>query len=422
MRYKICLHALSVKNKGQLQELVKKSWPLSAEKAKQKEKYCDEDFVKYKRVKFEQSGNKMLRIVCISGVMVVRDRMQPVNDIIIEFERQAADTVRRILKKLLASKVKFVLEEPDLRLRMLQRRGDFRVWDAELYDAEDATTVLRAHLPIQVYEISKLWGSFSSNPGDKTAVRQLRVRLRRLRSALVLFKPLLPVAQAELWKQTFKSWTDVLGDAREYDVALMTCAKIRNSRKDNKVMELEKALLECRKSASKKATGFGNLNNITGHLAGFLLSLYNTQSDARYSEMKIRFFLRQRLSEWSDRLQSFEINDAVMEDMEALHRIRIKIKRFRYALLTAAEISYTGRLMRSLKLMQDTLGLLHDNYVNDQLIAGIMRQHEDNSELRYEGAMFCGWDSARRENILSRLPEMWEDFCGCLQEWQEEYL
>ncbi len=66
--------------------------------------------------------------------------------------------------------------------------------------------------------------------------------------------------------------------------------------------------------------------------------------------------------------------------------------------------------------------MLHDNYVNDCLIGQIVAGHSDNAELRYESAMFCGWDSARSEAALTNLPELWESFCSCLQQWQEEYL
>lgn len=423
MKHKICLHAVNVKNKNQLPELIKKIWPAAVEQSKVKEKYfADEDFIKYRRIKFTTNAKKGFKLLCINGLMVVHDRMYPLNEIILEFNERDTEYALRLLKKLLGGKLRFVLDEPDPKMRIQQRQGSFKLWHLPDYDEEDLNTVRIAHLPVQIYEISKQWGMFLEKPGDKVLVRQLRVRLRRLRSAVTLFKPLFLPQQVEQWKQLLKMWADALGDAREYDVALLTCMKIKNSQKQEKISELEKVLLECRSQASARALQVKNINEVTYILASMLLFLYKTRINEEYSQLRVKSFLRRRLYEWCSRLQSLTIDEHILDDMEQLHRIRIKVKRLRYALQAAPEISINSGLLRSLKNMQDTLGFLHDNYVNDKLLADILQQHENNAGLRYETAMFCGWDSARRELILENLPQMWQDFCDILQEWQEEHL
>lgn len=423
MKYKICLHAVNVKNKNQLAELIKKIWPSAAEQSKVKEKYfADEDFIKYRRIKFTTNAKKNFKIVCINGLMVVNDRMYPLNEIVLEFSPCDTDYALRLVKKILGSKLKFVLDEPDPQIRIRQKQGSFKLWHLPGYDENDLNTVRIVHLPLQIYEISKQWGMFLEKPEEKLLVRQLRVRLRRLRSAITLFKPLFLPQQAEQWKQLLKTWADALGDAREYDVALMTCTKIKNSQKQEKITELEKVLLECRNLASVKARQVKSINEVTYLLAGILLFLYNTRINEEYSQMRIKSFLRSRLSEWCSRLQSVSIDERILEDMEYLHKIRIKVKRLRYALQAAAEINVSSGLLRSLKNMQDTLGFLHDNYTNEKMLADILHQHENNAGLRYAAAMFCGWDSARRELILENLPQKWQEFCDVLQQWQEEHL
>lgn len=422
MKYKLCLHGLNVKNKGQLLESVKKALPLTAGKTKIKEKYLpDNDFIKYKSMKFRYLDSKEVKVTCLFGVMIIRDRLWQLNDVLIEYDEDKKLLADKIIKKILGGKIKFVIEEPDLLLRAKNLRGEFKLSSQPLYDADDISTVLKVHLPWQLYDVSRLWGNLLLQPEDKALVRQLRVKLRRLRSSLVLFKPLLGDAKAEELKVLFKSWTDILGNAREFDVALMTCQKIRRSQNMEQPMGLEDILLEYRRKVSKKVLNIRNINNVTGIIAQIILDLYAAPVQQDYADMRPKAFIRQRLSDWIDRLLAMPI-DYSGENMEELHRVRIKVKRFRYALQAVTEITVTPQLLRSLKHLQDMLGLLHDNYINDKMIAEIMKKSGSNAALRCEGAMFCGWDSARREAVLAELPEVWEKFSCCVQQWQEEYL
>ena len=111
-----------------------------------------------------------------------------------------------------------------------------------------------------------------------------------------------------------------------------------------------------------------------------------------------------------------------MHNMEQMHRIRIKLKRFRYALQSIPEVSAEPKLLRSLKYLQDMLGLLHDNYINNKLIEAIVAKHPKIKELRYESAMFTGWEQAKADAALEILPQQWESFVGLLEAWKEKNL
>ena len=86
-----------------------------------------------------------------------------------------------------------------------------------------------------------------------------------------------------------------------------------------------------------------------------------------------------------------------MRDMEQLHKLRIKLKRFRYALQSVPEMAASPQLLRSLKYLQDMLGLLHDDYVNEQYLAQLVAAHDELPELRYEVAMLRGWERAKAD-------------------------
>lgn len=404
-----------------MQEAVKKALPLVQEKVRIKEKYLsDNGFLKYKSIRFRYLDDRDIRIFCLCGVMIVRDRLWQLNEVIIEYGREKRMLAEKLVKKLLGGKICFIVEEPELLLRAKNLQGEFKLSDEPLYDADDIATVLRVHLPWQLQDISSLWGSLLQQPQDKTIVRQLRVKLRRLRSSLVLFKPLLPQDKADSLKQLFKGWADLLGDAREFDVAIMTCRRIRRSRTEEEPMLLEDILLRRRDSVSDRVRTFP-VNEITAVIARTVIYLQHLEPADECCGMRLKPFVRQRLGRWIDRLLAMPVDYSGV-DMPQLHRIRIKAKRLRYALQAVPEITVTPQLLRSLKSLQDVLGLLHDNYVNDRLINEIMEQNGANASLRYEAAMFCGWDSARRAAALAGLPDLWDRFGCCLRQWQEEYL
>lgn len=427
MKQKICLHGLGLKNKGQLLTLVQKLLPPSTSKNKIKEKYlASGDLLKYKQVKFVPVNDVGYKVTCISGVMVICDSLQPLNEVIIQYDTKAVNEVRKLLQKLLSCKTKFVLEEPDLILRAKQLRGRTSMEDMALYDEDNVATALYCHLPWHIYGASKAWGDLLTCTNERNLVRQLRVKLRRLRSSLTFFKELMPMTAFEQYKMLVKRWANLLGDTREYDVALLTCMKIRHAQRNeevvDKVSRLEEILQEYRAKAFKKMLNASKLNDITLQLSEMLLALQTLNLPEDFQETRLKSFIRLRLGTWCDKLIVLDEKYPEFSDMEQLHKIRIKVKRFRYALQGVPEIYFTTSLLRSLKSLQDMLGFLHDDYINDMLVGEILKQYPDDAALQYEGAMFCGWERAKAEAALASLPELWDNFTAQLGEWQEEHL
>ena len=427
MKHKICLHGLCLKNKGQLLTMVQKLLPPSTVKNKIKEKFLsDDNLLKYKRTKFVPVNPVGYKVTCITGVMVINDNLQPLNEVIIQYESEAVEEVRKFLQRLFAGKIKFVLEEADLLLRAKQLRGRSSIQDMEFYDEDEVTTALYCHLPWHIYASSKAWGELLTCTNERNLVRQLRVKLRRLRSCLTFFKELLPATAFEQYKMLVKRWTNVLGDAREYDVALLTCMKIRNAQKSEvageEISRLEEVLQEYRAKASTKILSSNKLNAVTLHLVEMLLVMQNTALPKEFADMRLKTFIRLRLGLWCGKLMTLQEKYPEFSDMEQLHKLRLKVKRFRYGVQGVPEIYLPNSLLRSLKTLQDMLGLLHDDYINDMLIGEIMQQYHDDAVLQYEGALFCGWERAKAEALLASLPGLWDNFTAQLSEWQKEHL
>ena len=403
MKQKLCLHGLEVKHQAQLLNLVKRLLPGATVKYKTKEKYFkDNDMYKCRVARFSQAAVPYLRVQCAWGVLLVCDKLLPVADITLEFDARVPEAVaeaERLVQRFLSSRLKFVLEEPSLSLRIDQLRGCFDQKELSAYDEEEAQSLLYCHLPWQVYYVNKLWSEILTKGAERPLMRQLRVKLRRLRSLLTFCKPLLPEQEATEWQRVLKERTNLLGDVRECDVLLMTCAKLRDAQGEQAAEQLTAILQKRRVSAANKALKGQKLNKQT-----------------------LEKFLQQRFGSWYNKIIALPEKYPDLHDMEQMHRIRIKLKRFRYALQSIPEVGAEPKLLRSLKYMQDMLGLLHDNYINNKLIEALVAKYPKISELRYESAMFTGWEQAKADAALEILPQQWETFEELLHDWKAKRL
>lgn len=426
MKHKLCLHGLEVKNQAQLLNLAKRLLPGSTVKVKIKEKYFnDNDMYKYRLTRFTPENIDGVRLYCAWGTLLVSDKLLAIADIIIEFEYRNAETAEAVdglLQKLLASKTKFVLEEPDFSQRLDQLRGCFDQKQLADYNADSAMSLLYCHLPWQVYYVSKLWQEVLSRGPERSLLRQLRVKLRRLRSLLTLCKPLLPEQEAVHWQGVLKASTNRLGDVREYDVALQICSRMQRSREQAEAAlpQLTALLTQLRSTAAAKALRGLRLNRLTLELARLLLWLYSVPAPER--ELTLAEFLSRRFGNWYDKLMELPEKYPDLHNMEQLHRIRIKLKRFRYALQSVPELAPEARLLRILKYLQDMLGLLHDDYINTMMVEELVAAHPKIKDLRYEAALFSGWEQAKADAALEALPQQWEAFSSQLTEWKNKNL
>lgn len=411
---------MDVKHQAQLLGLVKKALPAHTVKHKVKEKYfSDNDMYKYRLARFTPKADNGVRVCCAWGVLLVSDKPVAAADIIIEFDRrrpEAAAEAERLLAKILGGKLQFVVEEPDFSQRLDQLRGCFALDKQDDYDTDNAASALVCHLPWQVYGVSKLWAQVLASGGERPLWRQLRVKLRRLRSSLTFFKPLLPPEAAQKWQQLLKERAARLSAVREYDVLLLACSRLGLNQEQEAAPQLTACLRNLRQAELDKALDGVRLNELTLELARFLLWLHTAPAEEGQA---LEIFLRRRFAVWVDKLLRLPEKYPDLRDMEQLHCIRIKLKRFRYALQTVPELAASTRLLRNIKYLQDTLGFLHDAYVDSARLDALAAAHPD---LRCEAALLRGWERGKADAALERLPRQWEEFTELLRDWAKENL
>lgn len=191
-------------------------------------------------------------------------------------------------------------------------------------------------------------------------LHQLRVGLRRLRSALALFKGLDPAADDETLADLSAALFRSLGAARDGDV----------QRDGPWSAELAVALRarwpEAEPVLASSAPAESPTLLVRGRSGQMLLLTLMSRIDglaaAAEGSAKLRPVLRRRLQRWSEVLRADAKRFAALDEPER-HRLRKRIKRLRYGLEFSAGLFEHGELKRwsrGLAAAQQALGELND--------------------------------------------------------------
>lgn len=429
MKRRVCLHGINVKQKAQLWQLVHAALPHSSVTYAIEENYLDDnDVYKVEQACFTCRKLNNFVVHCAWGHLIISDSIQQVADITVTFEaddKQSVKFTQTVIKHFLLSELDFILEEPDYELRIAQLKGCYCLEKQDAYNSDFSRAALYCHLPWQIYGINKLWSEVLLQGAERPLLRQLRVKLRRFRSLFALLRPLLPREKSLQWQQVFKYRTNLLSAAREYDVLLMSCAKLAAKQVPESLVpllpELTGLLIQLREKAAAKAVAGLSLNLLTLELAQFLLWIYSKPLSFK-KNMKLLAFFKKRFNSWNNKLLNLHFIYEDMHDMDQMHKVRIKIKCFRYALQSVPEINTPPYLLRRLKYLQDTLGCLHDNYINQLRLKNILRAHPEIPNLRSEVSLLSRWEQEKAAFALHSLPEQWQDFCKLAKAWQKSNL
>jgi triphosphatase len=196
------------------------------------------------------------------------------------------------------------------------------------------------------------------------ALHQARVALRRLRTGFSLFRPAIRQASLEPLRMELREFLSPFGEARNLDVFL-----------DNRGDEL--GWRDRRKLTSARADTYDQVIDALSaqRSRDMFLDLveWTASGDWRReaASAPIREFAGPRLDAvW----QKIRRNGARLSELEEhqLHRLRINVKKLRYAVDFLAPLYPRKRVRKfasSLEDMQDCLGLVHDDMVSRQIVA-----------------------------------------------------
>lgn len=189
------------------------------------------------------------------------------------------------------------------------------------------------------------------------ALHQARVAMRRLRSALSLFAPAAADQEFVRLREELRWFTGTLGDARNLDVLLQRFA-------DGELPGEDQAALSAARNAAYDAVvgamGSGRARILMLDLVGWV-ELGTWRNDAKAAAPILGFALDRLDRRWRTIKKAGPRLERL--DEEPRHRVRIEIKKLRYALEFLAGLFDPDRhkaFLRSMADVQEELGALND--------------------------------------------------------------
>ncbi len=246
--------------------------------------------------------------------------------------------------------------------------------------------------------------------GDPEGVHQARVGLRRLRSNLRSFAPLVDDAWCDGLRDEMRWLADALGSVRDLDVL-----------RDGLAAELEELPL-----ARDRAFGEELIGRLAGDRELALAALEEVMESQRYAALLARLvdaaadpLLTRESSRparklvprivakpWRRLVRAVEAAGTDPAPAE-LHAVRIRAKRARYAVEVAAPI--VGRpardLARGLKGLQELLGEHQDTVVAESWLRAAVESSTPGEAL--VAGQLIGLGRSRAEQLRSELPSTW---------------
>lgn len=238
---------------------------------------------------------------------------------------------------------------------------------------------------------------------DPEFIHQLRVALRRLRSLLSLFAPVLPAGFLAEWGRRLKENAERFTEVRDldvlHDVILAPVAAAAAETADyglDRLLELARTT-----NAGARATAHDGLAPTQGRLlidfTAALHSLTVPDDDAP----ELRRFAQSQLKRLHKKARK---HHAAAHDCAPahLHALRLAVKRLRYAVEFFAPLMRThsgARYLRGLSKAQSRLGFVHDVDVGRKRLASWATEDPERAAAV---AFVAGWHGHRQRRIARR--------------------
>ena len=265
---------------------------------------------------------------------------------------------------------------------------------------------------------------------DTEGVHQMRVALRRMRSALTIFKSILPVEDYEWLQSEAKSLIGDLGGVRDWDVFVDELLQpvIEARPEDANLIVLRDAVDQERRLAQERAR---SALRSPAYLR-FVLELGAWLESRGWRRAETQTSLDRRLVVLADEVLRKRHKQAVklgrnfdtLPD-EALHRLRISLKKLRYATEFFVSLYGKGRTetyLFALRQLQDDLGHLNDVAVAETRLRDVCGRHADSNAGALQAAFgtVIGWHSHTLAQVRPRIAKDWLEFTRTKTFWEQK--
>ncbi len=348
------------------------------------------------------------------------EQSEPVNELELELKMGAPSSLYGIALKLLKS------APLRLDLRSKSERGFHLIGKASEPVVAHAgkplvlTAEMTVETALQQVGLACLKDLLRAEPaalaGHSEGVHQMRVSMRRLRSMLSAVKGMIPEEERRRVLDDIKQLTRTLGPARNLDVFVNEL--VPPAQEDLPKLAGWDALAGAAERARSAAyRDIADDIAAPGHTAGLLRLLqwfeakgwYKAPSGGSAAGRTIALgavapeLIERRRRRVEKRRRGFR-----RQSPQERHRLRIAVKKWRYALelfVGLYDQRETQRLLKRLKRVQDQLGHANDVHTTYRLILELGRDASDSQPLAGASAALLAWHErrlARRDDCLRR--------------------
>jgi inorganic triphosphatase YgiF len=259
---------------------------------------------------------------------------------------------------------------------------------------------------------------------DAEGLHQMRVAIRRLRTALVMFDEHLEPRAAEKFETELRQLGLTFGEARDWDVfVLETIPEAIEDGVDGEWLGLLKAPGDAERqrahrlvedaAASPKFTGF-----VLALPAWTEGSVWCPPGRDRKSAARPLRALAPAMLDRLERKARKRGNDIAQRGPEELHALRKTMKKLRYGVEYLAGLynsKEVKRYRRACEGLQEVLGTINDAAATDRIAAKLAEKGRP--DLVPPIGALAKWNEARRRKACSHLDKAWKDFRGAAPYW-----
>lgn len=285
-------------------------------------------------------------------------------------------------------------------------------------------TVDEAFAGIVSHCVSHLLGNWTAvtNERDPEGVHQMRVALRRLRSALALFGDPYRAALQEIEGEV--RWiAGVMGAARDLDVFQDEVLKpVTAAHGQDERVEALTALVRLRRrkawGAALEALQSERFRKLALDLVGATMTRPWAGS-AEASSAAARFAQARLDHAYARALKAGRKLRAL--DEAGRHRLRIKLKKLRYAVEFFASLTparKTAKFLERLSALQDVLGVMNDAAAARALTRDLVKENGKDSPVTYAAGVVVGWHVGHARGREKQLKRRWAEFLRVRAPWR----
>ncbi len=264
---------------------------------------------------------------------------------------------------------------------------------------------------------------------DPEGVHQLRVALRRLRSALHLMRPVSSLNKLEMLRSEAKWLASSLTDAREWDIfKSQTLPGIAKGCPSVTGFDALEEVAERRRIAAYHKVRFLLADH---RCATFVLSLgawieargwrsdISSENLSELTEPAIAFAQRTLAAQYAKVLKRGRRLKSM--NPEQKHRLRLAVKKLRYGsdflLPLCGEGKAIKRFRERLIELQEELGSYNDMATTASLLSGLDTETPDS---RIAAAAIAGWQASAMVSTEQRLRDAWRNFAKTKAPWEKD--